>query len=50
MEIIIALVIAAFAVFIIFKNLKKSSKGECNCGTCSSSCPKYNELKLGKKK
>lgn len=50
MEIMIALAIAAFAVFIIVKNIKKSSKGECNCGTCSSSCPKYDELKLDNKK
>lgn len=49
MEVLITLLIAAAAVFIVAKNLKKSSKGECNCGSCSSSCPKYDKLKIEKK-
>jgi ferrous iron transport protein B len=46
-EIIITAVIVAAAGFIFYKNLKKSTKGECNCGSCSSSCPKYS---MGKEK
>jgi len=39
MEILITLVILSGAIYIIYKNIKKSSKGECNCGTCSKTCP-----------
>ncbi|MGG7177071.1 FeoB-associated Cys-rich membrane protein [Clostridium paraputrificum] len=39
MEIIITIGIVALAGFIIYKNIKTSSKGNCNCGTCSKSCP-----------
>lgn len=42
MEILITVLIALLASFIIYKNIKKSSKGNCNCGSCSSHCPKYN--------
>lgn len=50
MEIIITTVIIAFAAFIIYRKFKKTSKGECDCGTCSSHCPKYEEhtLKINK--
>lgn len=40
-EIIFTLIVIAIAVFIFYKNLKKSTSGECNCGSCSTSCPKY---------
>lgn len=40
-EIIFTILIIAIAVFIFYKNLKKSTSGECNCGSCSKSCPKY---------
>lgn len=54
MEIIITLLIVLLSIFIIFKNILKSSKGDCNCSSCSSQCPKYkekedDELKLIKK-
>ena len=39
MEILITLAILSGAIYIIYKNIKKSSSGECNCGTCSKSCP-----------
>ncbi|SHF19282.1 FeoB-associated Cys-rich membrane protein [Clostridium fallax] len=45
MEIIITLVIVALAIFIIYKNLKRSSKGECNCNSCNSHCSKYKDKK-----
>jgi hypothetical protein len=47
-EIIITAVILAAAGFIFFKNLKKSASGKCNCGSCSSTCPKY-EIEKNKK-
>jgi ferrous iron transport protein B len=43
-EIIIAVGIIAAAGFILFKDLKKSTSGKCNCGSCSSSCPKYKNI------
>ena len=45
MEILATIVIALLASFIIYKNIKKSSKGGCNCGSCSSHCPKYDNNK-----
>lgn len=39
MEILITIGIALLAIFIIYKNIKTSSKGKCNCGSCSKSCP-----------
>lgn len=38
MEILITGVILLAAGFIIYKNIKSSSKGKCNCGDCSKSC------------
>lgn len=54
MEILITLIIVAFAGTTIYKSIKKSSKGGgCNCGTCSDHCPMYedtsNGIKLAKK-
>lgn len=43
-EIIVAVAIIASAGYIFYKNLKKSTSGKCNCGSCSSSCPKYKEF------
>lgn len=39
MEILITIAIALVAVYIIYRNIKKSSKGECTCSTCSKNCP-----------
>jgi NAD-dependent dihydropyrimidine dehydrogenase PreA subunit len=47
-EIIITAVLIAAAGYIFYKNFKKSASGECNCGSCSSSCPKYS-MEKGKK-
>jgi heterodisulfide reductase subunit C len=53
MEILITLIIVALAAYIIFKTVRKSSKGSCSCGSCSSSCPmnkdKESTLKIEKK-
>ncbi len=40
MEYVITAIIIALVAFIIFKNLKKSAKGECNCSGCTSKCSK----------
>nr|WP_084764574.1 FeoB-associated Cys-rich membrane protein [Clostridium massiliamazoniense] len=40
MEYIITGLIILSVGFIIFKNLKKSAKGQCNCSGCSSNCSK----------
>ncbi|WP_072985687.1 FeoB-associated Cys-rich membrane protein [Clostridium cavendishii] len=45
MEIFITILIVLLAIFIILKNIKNSSKGQCNCGSCSSHCPKYKNKK-----
>ncbi|MBD7911367.1 MULTISPECIES: FeoB-associated Cys-rich membrane protein [Clostridium] len=39
MEILITGAIVLIAGFIIYKNVKNSSKGKCNCGDCSKNCP-----------
>lgn len=39
MEIAITIGILTLAGYIIYKNIKKSSEGKCNCGSCSKSCP-----------
>jgi hypothetical protein len=38
MEILITGAIVIVAGFIIYKNVKNSSKGKCNCSDCSKSC------------
>ncbi|MDI3311506.1 MAG: FeoB-associated Cys-rich membrane protein [Thermoanaerobacterium sp.] len=47
-EVIVTVAIVATAVFILYKNLKKSTSGQCNCGSCSSSCPKFSAVKQKK--
>lgn len=34
-EILITIIICLFAGFIIFKSIKNSSKGKCNCDNCN---------------
>lgn len=40
MEYVITAIIIVIVAFIIFKNLRKSAKGECNCSGCTSKCGK----------
>lgn len=47
MEIIITIAIGTFTAFIIYRTIRKSSKGSCNCGTCSTHCPLYNSKDSG---
>jgi hypothetical protein len=39
MEIVITGVIVVLAGLIIYRSIKSSSKGICNCGDCSKKCP-----------
>ncbi|MDT8716335.1 FeoB-associated Cys-rich membrane protein [Clostridium sp. 19966] len=41
MEILVTVIIILLAAVIFYKNIKKSAKGQCNCGNCSSKCNKY---------
>lgn len=43
MEIIITLGIIFFTAFVVYRTFKKSSTGNCNCGTCSTNCPMYKD-------
>ncbi|MDR3597476.1 FeoB-associated Cys-rich membrane protein [Clostridium sp.] len=50
MEMIVATIIVALAGYIIFRSLKNSSKGKCNCG-CSGCkaekiCSDKNNIKI----
>lgn len=40
MEYIITGLIILSVTFIIYKNLKKSAKGQCNCSGCNANCSK----------
>ncbi|MEG0774790.1 FeoB-associated Cys-rich membrane protein [Clostridium sp.] len=43
MEILITAIIVISAGAILYRNLKRKSKGNCECGSCTSKCPKYEE-------
>lgn len=43
MEFVIALIIACTAGFALYKNIKGNKSGGCNCGSCSSHCPVYDQ-------
>lgn len=46
MEIFITVLIAFLAIFILARSTKKKIKGGgCDCGSCSSHCPVYEEKK-----
>lgn len=45
MEIVITVAIVGLAAFFLIRSFIKSSKGECGCGSCSTSCPKCDEKK-----
>lgn len=47
MEILITTGIVIFTAFIIYRTINKSSKGNCNCGTCSTHCPIYKDNDTG---
>ncbi|AYD40378.1 FeoB-associated Cys-rich membrane protein [Clostridium fermenticellae] len=43
LEILITIILAVSAIYILYKNLKKQASGkcDCNCGCCSSKCKNY---------
>ena len=41
MEIIITIAIVASAVYLLYRNIKRKAEGKCDCGSCTSKCPKY---------
>jgi len=43
MEILIAALIAAAALFMLIRSAKRKSQGKCDCGSCSSHCPMYDK-------
>ncbi|WP_349676627.1 FeoB-associated Cys-rich membrane protein [Clostridium sp. UBA1652] len=42
-EILITIVLVILSGYIIYRNIKKSSKGECNCSDCDTHCSKYED-------
>lgn len=40
LEVIITLLIVIVTILMLYKNIKKKSKG-CNCSCCTSKCPSY---------
>jgi len=49
MEIVITVGIVALAAYIFYRSTSKRTKGECECGSCSSHCPMYEEKKNNSK-
>ncbi|MGB4588098.1 MAG: FeoB-associated Cys-rich membrane protein [Clostridiaceae bacterium] len=45
MEIFITLAILGLSLYIVVNKIKKASKGDCNCGSCDTSCPVYDDNK-----
>ncbi|MHC1683765.1 MAG: FeoB-associated Cys-rich membrane protein [Clostridiaceae bacterium] len=46
MEFLFGAAIIGCAGYILFKNLKKKTTGGgCDCGSCSSHCPQYDDKK-----
>lgn len=48
MEIVITLGILVLSLYIVVNKFKKTAKGDCNCGTCDTGCPVYDEKKSPK--
>lgn len=45
MEILIASLIGLGAIFILYRSAKRKAQGKCECGSCSSHCPMYDDKK-----
>ncbi len=41
MEILIATLLVMAAIFILYRSAKRKAQGKCECGSCSSHCPMY---------
>jgi len=42
-EILVTVVIVIIACRTLYKSIKKKASGQCECGSCSAHCPKYNK-------
>ena len=42
-ETLFAALIVGTAGYIFYKSIKKKTKGQCDCGSCSQHCPMYEE-------
>ena len=42
-EILVTAIIVIIASRILYKSIKKRAAGQCECGSCSAHCPKYNK-------
>jgi len=42
-EILVTALIVVIAARILYKSIKKKAAGQCECGSCSSHCPKYDK-------
>lgn len=40
-EILVTAVIIVIAFRILYKSIKRKASGQCECGSCSTPCPKY---------
>lgn len=49
MEIIITALIFGIAFYILYNNIKKKAKAECDCKSCTNNCSLYKEKKNDKK-
>ena len=43
MEIVITLGILVLSLYIVVNKFKKASKGDCNCSSCDTGCPVYED-------
>ncbi|WP_138202923.1 FeoB-associated Cys-rich membrane protein [Haloimpatiens lingqiaonensis] len=51
MEILITLALISIAFYFLYKSIRNKAKGKCDCSSCSSHCPYYdNKLKEEQKK
>lgn len=42
-EILITVAIVGAGGYILYKKVKNTAQGKCDCGSCSSHCPMYEE-------
>ncbi|WP_102401028.1 FeoB-associated Cys-rich membrane protein [Haloimpatiens massiliensis] len=41
MEILITLLLVSIAFYFLYKTIRNKAKGKCDCSSCSSHCPYY---------
>jgi ferrous iron transport protein B len=40
-ELVVTLIIVTAAISILARSIKRKTKAECDCGSCSAHCPNY---------